>query len=43
MADAARSRGLDSASLQVKDPDELVAAISGSTADALLMIAMPML
>jgi putative ABC transport system substrate-binding protein len=43
MADAARARGLDGASLQVKDPDALVAAISGSTADALLMIAMPML
>ena len=43
MADAARARGLDGRSFQVKDVDELVAVVSGSTADALLMIATPMI
>jgi putative ABC transport system substrate-binding protein len=43
MADAARSRGLGGKALQVKDLDDLVAAVLGSTADALLMIATPMI
>jgi putative ABC transport system substrate-binding protein len=43
MADAARARGLASLAMQVKDADELVAAISGSTADALLLIATSMI
>jgi len=43
MADAARARGLASQTMQVKDADELVAKISGSTADALLLIATAMI
>jgi len=38
MLDAARSRGLECQVLQVKDEDELVTTIAGSTADALLML-----
>src|ERR1700741_2405733 len=43
MVDAARARGLASQALQVKDADELVAAISGSAADALLLVATQMI
>jgi putative ABC transport system substrate-binding protein len=43
MLDAARSRGLESQALQVRDVDELVATIAGSPADAMLMLATPML
>lgn len=43
MADAARARGLGWQAEQVKDLDELVAAISGSRADALLLVATQMI
>ena len=43
MVDAARARGLASQALYVKDVDELVAAISGSAADALLLVATQMI
>jgi putative ABC transport system substrate-binding protein len=39
MLDAARSRGLESQVLQVRNEDELVTTITGSIADALLMLA----
>ena len=43
MLDAARWRGLGCQVFQVRDEDELVATIAGSTADALLMIATHMI
>ena len=43
MADAARARGLGWQALQVKDVEELMAAISDSRADALLLIATQMI
>lgn len=43
MLDAAQARGLGCRVFQVKDEDELVATIGGSTADALLMIATQMI
>jgi putative ABC transport system substrate-binding protein len=43
MLDAARSRGLGCEVFQVRDEDDLVATIAGSTADALLMLATQMI
>ena len=43
MADAARARGLGWQALQVKDVEELMAAISDARADALLLIATQMI
>jgi len=43
MIEAARSRKLASEAIEVKDEDELVATVSGSPADALLMLATPMI
>ena len=43
MLDAARSRGLGCQVFQVRNEDELVTTIAGSTADALLMIATQMI
>jgi putative ABC transport system substrate-binding protein len=43
MRDAARSRSLECQVFQVRNEDELVATIAGSTADALLMLATQMI
>jgi putative ABC transport system substrate-binding protein len=43
MLDAAQLRGLGCQVFQVRDEDELMTAIEGSTADALLMLATPMI
>ena len=43
MLDAARTRGFESQVFQVRNEDELVTTIAGSTADALLMIATQMI
>ena len=43
MQDAARSRSLESQAFQVRNADDLVTTIAGSTADGLLMLATPMI
>jgi len=43
MLDAARSRSLECQVFQVRNEDELVTTIAGSTADGLLMLATPMI